>query len=127
MRNVNHRADDPRCPCRQEYLDIRQRITSKYNGPTHINANVSNANLNTDCFPQSSNSKHVPKTYVPRSHYTKSYSEVAKNKIVDNNNNDDISNERLLEIFFDAVDALEKCQTKYDKLRVLGMMLQHAI
>lgn len=37
---------------------------------------------------------------------------------------DDISNERLLEIFFNAVDLLKRCQHKFDKIRVLGMMLK---
>lgn len=42
-------------------------------------------------------------------------------------NDNDISSDSLLDIFFEAVDALQKCQNKYDKLRVLGMMLQHVI
>ena len=46
------------------------------------------------------------------------YSEVAKGKSYERNNNDDISNERLMQIFFDVVDALQRCQNKYDKLRV---------
>lgn len=40
---------------------------------------------------------------------------------------DDLSNDKLLDIYFEAVDALQKCRNKYDKLRVLGMMLRHAL
>ena len=40
---------------------------------------------------------------------------------------DGLSNEKLLEIFFNAIDELEKCRSKYDKLRVLGNMLKHVI
>lgn len=29
LKNVNHKADDPKCPCRQEYLEMRRRITSR--------------------------------------------------------------------------------------------------
>lgn len=54
-----------------------------------------------------------------------SYAATAKSG--QNKDNDDLSNDRLLEIFFDAVDALEKCKSKYDKLRVLGNMLKHVI
>lgn len=127
LRNVNHRADDPRCPCRKEYLEIRKRTTSRSQATPRKNSFVANTDVYAENFPQTANHDNEPKTYGPRSHSKKSYSEVSKDKNLNNNNNDDISNDRLLEIFFDAVDALEKCKTKYDKLRVLGMMLQHAL
>ena len=37
---------------------------------------------------------------------------------------DDISNERIIEIYFEALDALQKCKNKFDKMRVLAMMLK---
>lgn len=39
-------------------------------------------------------------------------------------NEDDISNEKILEIYF---DALQKCKNKYDKMRVSGKMLKYII
>lgn len=121
-RNVNHRADDPKCPCRREYIEIRQRLTSK----SRTSDKRRNSNfLMEDCdFPQLSRQEH-PGNEHNLFQGKKLFSDVSKGKVRDNN--DDISNEKLLEIFFDAVDALEKCQTKFDKLRVLGMMLKHAI
>lgn len=44
-----------------------------------------------------------------------------------NDNNEDLSNEKILEIYFEALDALQKCKNKYDKMRVLGMMLKYVI
>lgn len=125
LRNVNHRADDPRCPCRQDYLEIRKRITTK-NRNYHGKINFAGYESDDDDFPQLSNKEHVNKTYDHRSHTQKLYSDIAKSNN-DNNRNDDISNERLLEIFFDAIDALQRCQNKFDKLRVLGMILKNAI
>ena len=125
LRNVNHRADDPKCPSRQEYLDIRHRLTSKTR-TTKMRPNVSFFDANEHDFPQLPRRDSLGNTRNPHTH-GKLFSEVAKDKCYDNNNNDDISNEKLMEIFFDAVDALQRCQNKYDKLRVLGMMLKHAI
>lgn len=86
------------------------------------------------------NEKHTNRTYdFPRNDELPScsrahnaankvpYATKAKSYLRKENDNDDLSNERLLEIFFDAVDALEKCKNKYDKLRVLGNMLKHVI
>lgn len=129
LKDVNHRADDARCPCRQEYLDIRQRLTSRLKR-NQIHRNPSN---NTDFVYSKTDTTfdHVPQTSKPYVHPTQHrlFSDVVRS----NNNterereSDDISNDRLLQIFFDAVDALEKCKNKFDKLRVLGMMLRHAI
>lgn len=129
MKNVNHRADDPKCPCRQEYLKIRQRVTFNSRAVT-TTGKVANFNAVDASFPPLSGQKHQATKQPDSRHQRRSlYSEVAKSKNVveDDDDDDDISNEKLLEIFFDAVDALQKCQNKYDKLRVLGMMLKHAI
>lgn len=122
-KNVNHRADDPKCPCRREYLDIRQRLTAKSRMPS-IRYN-SNFAIDDSDFPLLPNQEHHAKTQHYVSQGKSLLSDICKNKTRDNN--DDLSNEKLLEIFFNAIDALEKCQTKFDKLRVLGMMLKHAI
>ena len=41
--------------------------------------------------------------------------------------NDSLTNKQILDIYFEALDALEKCKTKYDKMRVLGNMLKYVI
>lgn len=151
LSNVNHRADDPRCPCRKDYLEIRQRLTSRSGGMYHRRAQTADYHYNVDSHPQlplrehmSAARQHEParthdrarspdqprtsdraRTYDQAGSYGRLYSDMA----MPNNSNarDDISNERLLEIFFEAVDALQRCKNKYDKLRVLGMMLKHAI
>lgn len=139
--NFNHRADDPRCPCRKDYLEIRQRLTSRSGGTSRIRAQTADFAYNVDDHPQLSSREHMSqttRTHDPSrthdltrthdrfNHNKRLYSDAAKPSC-SASAGDDLSNDRLLQIFFDAVDALQRCKNKYDKLRVLGMMLQHAI
>ena len=41
--------------------------------------------------------------------------------------NDNLSNDQILEIYYGAINFLEKCKTKYDELRVLGNMLRYVL
>lgn len=132
LKNINHRADDPRCPCRKEYLEIRQRATShrSFLPQRHLN-HAQEINLSAESFPQLTNNNNLPSTSKTSDYFSrgKKFSEVTNTKHRNKSNieEDDISNEKLLEIYFDAIDALQQCQNKYDKLRVLGMMLKHAL
>lgn len=132
LKNINHRADDPRCPCRKEYLEIRQRATSHRSFvPQRRVNNASDINITVDNFPQLANHDKLPSTSKNSDYFSrgKKFSDVTntKHRNKSNNEEDDISNEKLLEIYFDAIDALQQCHNKYDKLRVLGMMLKHAL
>lgn len=123
-KNVNHKADDVRCPCRQDYLNIRQRITSNSvpRRPKRRDVPVFN-NIEED-FPQLL-STSTP--YVQSADRRKVlYSDTTRYNSQEENS-DDISNDTLLNIYFEAIDALQKCKNKYDKLRVLGNMLRHVI
>lgn len=131
LKNINHRADDPQCPCRSEYLEIRNRASSRninFSRSQHI-TKVSNVNTADYKIAHADNQPPTSRTADFASHGKQTYANAAKSYLrsehIDNDN--DISNERLLEIFFDAVDALQRCQNKYDKLRVLGMILKNAL
>lgn len=125
FKNINHRADDPNCPCRREYLEIRQRLTARTRA---IVTRSANPDINDCDFPQlpRQNRGENARDGNTSSQGRVLFSDVSRGNSRDNND-DDLTNEKLLEIFFNAVDALEKCRTKFDKLRVLGMMLKHAI
>lgn len=74
-----------------------------------------------------STSNNFPRTFTQTHSFKKTpYSSVVKSG-PQPGENDDISNEKILEIYFEALDALQKCKNKYDKMRVLGMMLNHVI
>lgn len=158
--NVNHKADDPKCPCRQEYLDIRGRVTSTKTSRQKHTKHVSGYQFSPADFPYTlhqNNTSGTSRSYVrpadnltagtstlhhksaghttadfqwsyakPNDNHRVSYANIINNNSQDECN-DDISNEKLLDIYFEAIDALQKCRNKYDKLRVLGMMLRHAL
>ena len=127
LKNVNHRADDPQCPARKEYLEIRRRVTTK-NQPKNLKTqnHMEIVSSNEELY---NARREVPRTFSKNSgkntnNFT--YAEIARSSQMAPAD-DGLSNEKLLEIYFEAIDALEKCQTKYDKLRVLGNMLRHVI
>lgn len=127
MKNVNHRADDPQCPARKEYLEIRQKVTTKRRPTIIKQRNIvlpfsSSEDLHEIGPELNPVLNENPGKDTGRLSYAKIASTNHKNVESDN-----LSNERLLDIFFEAINALEKCKTKYDKLRVLGNMLRHVI
>lgn len=128
-KNTNHKADDIRCPYRKEYLEIRQRVTAKHRPVSTRRQGASENYYIAEEFDDDvpSTSKNIrEKLAQSQSSKRMPYASILKSKS-QNEVSDDISNEKILEIFFDAIDALEKCRNKYDKMRVLGMMLKHVI
>lgn len=141
LKNVNHRADDIRCPSRREYLEIRQKVTQNQRQQQSQNKRTE-VNFSSEDFPPINNTIHIPNSSWPHNHietnnsipqaYTSSYTRRNFQNDVSSprrnyQNEDDLTNEKLLEIYFEALDALEKCKTKFDKMRVLGNMLRHVI
>lgn len=123
LKHVNHRADDPRCPSRKEYMEIRQKVTAnrKYNKfiPSQ------DFSMSNDDFP--STSRQAAQFQVPSWPKNDHNSKNVPLSNSNNRTNDDLSNDKIMEIFFEAIDALEKCTNKFDKMRVLGNMLRHVI
>ena len=116
--NVNHKAGDIKCPCRQNYLKIRKRVTSgSASYPHREKISPIFRNFEED-FPQ------LHPTPTPRLQ-TADCRKVLNLDIskynIQTEDSDDISNEKLLDTYFEAIDALQKCKNKYDKLRVLGL------
>lgn len=77
FRNVNHRADDPRCPYRQEYLDIRRRISSR-SRVVRSRDNCTNFDKYVINFPQTLNQVQMDRTHAASSSNKKLFSEVSK-------------------------------------------------
>lgn len=124
-RNVNHRADNPKCPSRQEYLDIRQRITER-NGPRiSRNRNVEYS-YSVEDFPQEVGNHTQPPNRIWPNQQPGNQQRFNQNQ-GQYHDNDDLPNDKILEIYFEAIDALQKCKNKFDKMRVLGNMLKYVI
>lgn len=129
MKSVNHRADDPKCPSRREYLEIREKITR--NSKSIKVRNVSRSfSYSEDDFPHIINNREPMGNNVWPSVSNKETGKFQHRVSMENNQSNtenDISNEQILQIYFDAIDALQKCKNKFDKMRVLGMMLKHVL
>lgn len=123
-KNVNHRADDLRCPYRKEYLEIRQKVTSKHKPPNLRRYSLPETDFSEDEPDMPTTSNNISRNYFNTKKI--SYATMAKSR-PQTEDNDDLSNEKILEIYFEALDALQKCKNKYDKMRVLGMMLKYVI
>lgn len=129
LKSVNHRADDPHCPSRKEYLDIRLKVTNKRKPASLRRPTYTDFYSSEDEHPDARINEILPKSSQKRSGKIDnhvSYATMASS-IQRTDDNDNLSNEKILDIYFEALDALEKCKTKYDKMRVLGNMLRHVI
>lgn len=130
LKNINHRADDPRCPSRREYLEIREKLSRnrrQIQPNTRLDFSVS-----PDDFPSTLNRNEIiPNVIWPRNNTGNTNrtntSQRAPEAHTNSNSDNDLSNEKILEIYFEALDALQKCKNKYDKMRVLGKMLSYVI
>lgn len=125
LKNINHRADDLRCPSRREYLEIRERVSSNRK-KSKVSFSRPGFVASVEDFP-SMNSQYNKEPAKNISWPSMTNRQKDKDLRLLNHEDDDISNEKILEIYFEALDALQKCKNKYDKMRVLGMMLKHVI
>ncbi|XP_065365524.1 uncharacterized protein LOC135958550 [Calliphora vicina] len=128
LKNINHRADDPHCPSRKEYLEIRQKVTNKRR-PVRPRRYSDIEIYSSEDEQYEARGNDVPTTsqrMSGKSENKVSYASVANTKHR-TQQSDNMSNEQILDIYFEALDALEKCKNKYDKMRVLGNMLRYVI
>lgn len=128
LKNINHRADDLNCPSRKDYLKVRQKVTIR-NQPLRVTQNnryVLYASEDEDLYRPGTDEAIRATFNGPEKHVKRvSYASQVKQQLKPED--DDLPNEKILEIYFEALDALQKCKNKYDKMRVLGMMLKHVI
>ena len=124
LKNIHHRADDPRCPSRKEYLIMRDNVKKK-NQPQQnhfyreLFDHVPNLTQNDDDLVPNENSH----TFA-----AKSYAEALKTPHRSHHTKGNIfSIDELFEIFSRAVLDLQKCTSKMDQLTVIMQMLKYAV
>lgn len=127
LKNINHKADDPRCPCRKDYIILRQKLSSKTRRVPTISTDMYHKD-NYD-LPHPSgiqNSRPSPpwtgaikKTYADALKLTNHQSAL--------NSEDLFSIDELFNIFTTAVTDLRKCNSKAEQLNVIMSMLKYAI
>lgn len=121
LANTKHRANDPNCPSRAEYLEIRNKINHRNTiKANRQNQNFNEFNLNQNNFPQlnkntnfAASNQSIGPTYADR---LKTSSP----------NVDLYSMEDLSEILYTTVDELMACTSKGQQLKVLFKLLSDA-
>lgn len=116
--NFNHRANDPQCPARAKYIEIKSNVSKK------INRATSNQFMHTiNAFPP-----------LPPPPLSRSFADTAKTQrvpTIHQTRNIDNSGElftfaEISKIMFDCVNDLAQCTNKFDQLKVIANLLNHA-
>lgn len=116
---VDHRADDPRCPCRKDYLQARQLVAQRNAQPQNKNVSAPVFEFKEEDFPAPRNH---PVTLQYSTNNRPLYSEQAASK-----SNEMYSIDELFNIFQHALVELKKCSNKTEQLCVIMNLLKNAI
>lgn len=110
----SHRANDPSCPSREEFLKIRSNFPSS----TKTQKSIIDLNIEQN-FPElKSEIKNFTKPTIKSN---------STNKSLDNPEASNMFSMReCFNIFYKAVTDMEKCQNKVDQMTVIAGLLQHA-
>lgn len=117
---ANHRANDINCPCRSNYLEIRNK--NKHNIIQNHRISTNSFQLDNNNFPViNSSAGNQNNTSINLNQNNLTYANQVKAK------NDLFSLDELLSIFYTAVDQLKQCKSKLDQIQVISSLIKHAI
>lgn len=118
-KQANHRADDPNCPSRSEYLAIRQRITQKNSRSNQPKQVVPTK----QAFPRlNPNSQQMPQNVVRP---LISYADISASTPMTSVNENLFTIDELFDIFCAHVDQFNSCKTKMDQIKVVASLLKY--
>lgn len=116
--NFNHRANDPQCPARTKYIEIKSNVSKKINRVT------------------AHEFTHTPNSFpsLPPPPLTRSFADAAKTQRelpIHHTRSNDNSGElftfaEISKMMFDCVNDLAQCTNKFDQLKVIANLLSHA-
>lgn len=110
-KNTIHRANDPNCPCRADYIEIRNKINHRNTvRNSKQTQNASSFNFHKTNFP---NLNRNTEFAAPTPSNDTTYAEQLKTP----SSNDDLYNmDELCQILYSTVDELMSCTTKGQQL-----------
>lgn len=114
---ANHKASDDACPARQNYISIRGRANSRKN-----NAKTER-NLNRNDVRRTDANASVNVSYAEA---LKRGNSTFSHRTENENVNNLWSFTEVSELLLQSIDELSKCHTKFDQLKVIANLLQHA-
>lgn len=119
LKEINHRANDRSCPSRQEYVNIRTKMSNKNNRNPVAPSN--NYQFDERDFPATIGNSNAPPQnhFIPnQGTYSSQFKKPQRDSLFDMN--------ELFEIFTSAINELESCTSKLQQMKVLAKLLKHA-
>lgn len=114
-----HRADDPNCPCRANYIEARLKATQKNSERIQRGNGGNQTTITSDQqyfnVPKPNGNQTIP------NYKNATYANQLKSKA------DLFSMDELFAIFRNATVELKKCSTKLDQLNIIVSLLKYAI
>ena len=110
LKNIHHRADDPRCPClsipnNARYRELFDQVQDQNDESSNTVQNENKHTFANKSYAEAVRTRH-------RSHHMKG---------------NIFSKDELFEIFSRTVLDLQKCTSKMDQLTVIMQMLKYAV
>lgn len=125
----NHRANDPQCPARQKYIEIKTAANGKRAQITRQQQQYSHEATNFPPLRQLNPAPIPPPLTLSFAHAAKSKpSRLNTGELPqrgNGNENDMFSFAELSNILFSCINELEKCTNKYDQLKVIANLLSN--
>lgn len=116
----NHRSDSSDCPSRKIYIEFRSASSSKNSKPKNVNKHSTNSSSASP-----TRSKSSPQSIPVQASLSYANATKAGPKPSHSQSNDLFSFEEISNILLQSLDELQKCQTKFDQLRVIANILQN--
>jgi hypothetical protein len=120
--DTNHRADDPRCPCREDYLLARNRALNKNRQQTRRQPTYDYKERDFPLPPRTTRFEDKP---TPERNEKRTYSEQLRAE--PSTSQEMFSLDQLFSIFQEATADLKKCTSKLEQLNVIMGLLKYAI
>lgn len=120
-KSVNHRANDRNCPCRLQYIKIRQEVADRNSRPpqTHL----PQFQYNESSFPATLGSGNVNnRASTTHPETGNSYAQQVRSQA-----SNLFNMEELLVIFQNTMHKLQNCTSKLDQMSVLFSMFYDAL
>lgn len=119
---TNHRADDPRCPCREDYLLARNRALNKNRQQSRRQASYDFAEKD---FPLPPRTNRTDERHLPKWNDRPSYADQVR--AAPSTSKDMFSIDELFSIFQKATADLQNCSNKLEQLNVIMGLLKYAV
>lgn len=122
----NHRANDPQCPSRLQYIEIKSNMNKKQIKNNTAQQFVHAASAFPQLAPQAPQPPPLNKSFADASRQQQQRPNYSQRNHFASNDNELFTFAEVSEIMLNCVNELAVCTNKLDQLRVIANMLNHA-